>query len=577
MKKNKIIIYQVLPRLFGNMNATCKPNGTLLENGVGKFVDFTPKVLREIRLLGCTHIWYTGVIEHATQTDYSRYGITKDNKHVVKGKAGSPYAIKDYYDVDPDLAVNVSDRMREFEDLVARTHDAGLKMIMDFVPNHVARQYRSDTKPARIKDLGENDDTTVHFLPNNNFYYIPRQEFAGQFYLGEGPDKYTEYPAKATGNDCFGAYPNCNDWYETVKLNYGVDYMHGHKKYFDPVPDTWEKMKDILLYWCEKGVDGFRCDMAEMVPVEFWGWVIPLVKKEYPAVIFIAEIYNPHEYRYYIFDGKFDYLYDKVGLYDLLRSIICRHASATQITRSWQSLDGINSHMLNFLENHDEQRIASGEFAGDPFRAVSALVVSAMMNVNPMMIYFGQELGEPGKDEEGFSGYDGRTTIFDYWSIASVRNWYNKGNCTVSNLSSGEKELRKIYKKVLTLCNKEAAIREGSFFDLMYVNLDNDCFDANRQYAFLRKYGNELLIIIANFDDRDVSVGIRIPDHAFDVLEIEPQYGECTELLGGAVTTCSIHPDRMFYSAVSADNAVVWKIKLISGKSEKEKNKINRL
>ena len=561
-RQDKIIIYQVLPRLFGNRNAICRPGGSLSENGVGKLADFTPKVLREIRLLGCNYIWYTGVIEHATQTDYSAYGIRRDNAYVVKGAAGSPYAIKDYYDIDPDLAVDVPNRMQEFEDLVARTHEAGLKVIIDFVPNHVARCYHSDAKPAGVSDLGERDNTALHFAPDNNFYYIPRQAFSPQFYVGEGEEAYVEYPAKATGNDCFGAYPNQNDWYETVKLNYGVDYIGGRQKHFDPIPDTWYKMRDILLFWCSKQVDAFRCDMAEMVPVEFWGWVIPCVKVVYPDVKFIAEVYNPHEYRYYIYDGKFDYLYDKVGLYDLLRSIVCGHASASQITGCWQALDGINTHMLNFLENHDEQRIASHQFAQDPFRAFPALVVSAMMNVNPMMIYFGQELGEASAEAEGFSGYDGRTTIFDYWSVSSVRNWYNDGLCNTARLTPEQKKLRARYKKVLTLCNKEAAISSGAFFDLMYVNQDNPMFDAHRQYAFLRKQGKELLIIAVNFADYDVSAGIWIPQHAFEVLEIPQGERLFTDLLSKDTSVQLLSPESRFVTPVKARDAVVWKVVL---------------
>ncbi len=556
-----MIIYQVLPRLFGNQNSTCKSGGTIIENGVGKFVDFTPKVLREIRILGCTHVWYTGVIEHATQTDYTQYGIEKDNAFVVKGRAGSPYAIKDYYDVDPDLAVNVSGRMREFEELIDRTHDAGLKVIIDFVPNHVARRYGSDAKPAGVVDLGENDNTEVHFDSRNNFYYIPRQELQPQFYVGEGDQKYYEYPAKATGNDCFGAFPNRDDWYETVKLNYGVDYLHDRLKRFDPIPDTWFKMRDILLFWSGKGVDGFRCDMVEMVPVEFWGWVIPQIKREHSGIDFIAEIYNPHEYRYYIEGGKFDYLYDKVGLYDLLRSIVNGHAAAFQITRCWQSLDGITTHMLNFLENHDEQRIASPNFAGDPFRAYPALIVSAMMNVNPMMIYFGQELGESATDAEGFSGLDGRTTIFDYWSVPTVRTWFAGGKCSVAGLTPEQKELRRRYKQVLTLCNKEMAIREGAFFDLMYVNGDNSDFDVRKQYAFLRKKDEDLLIIIVNFDDKDIQVGVRIPLHAFDLWNLASREYDAEELLSGNRKHKVVSSEVLFRSSIKAYGAVIWKCK----------------
>ena len=329
----KIIIYQVFTRLFGNRNPRCTSNGSLAENGCGKMNDFTPQALKEIRKLGATHIWYTGVLAHATQTDYTKYGIEKNHPAVVKGKAGSPYAIRDYYDVDPDLAVNVRKRMGEFEALVERTHAAGLKMIIDFVPNHVARQYHSTAKPEGVRDLGEDDDTSIDFNPNNNFYYLPGQKLAGDVNLyDEQAGSYEEMPAKATGNNRFDAYPTPNDWYETVKLNYGVDFFHNTGCHFSPAPDTWHKMKDILLFWAGKGIDGFRCDMAEMVPCEFWGWAIPQVKAQYPELIFIAEVYNPNEYRNYLYNGHFDYLYDKVGLYDTLRAVIGGYASATAIT-----------------------------------------------------------------------------------------------------------------------------------------------------------------------------------------------------------------------------------------------------
>lgn len=347
----KIIIYQVFTRLFGNQNKTCRPNGSLEENGCGKMNDFTKQALHEIKKLGATHIWYTGLIAHASQTDYTAYGIPKNHPSIVKGKAGSPYAIRDYYDIDPDLAEHVDKRMEEFEHLVTRSHECGLKVIMDFVPNHVARQYHSLAKPAGVKDLGENDDYSQDFNPQNNFYYIPGQKLAGEIDLYD-PEQgnYEEMPAKATGNDRFDAWPNRNDWYETIKLNYGVDYLHHTGGHFDPIPDTWKKMEDILSYWAGKGIDGFRCDMAEMVPCEFWGWVIPRIKAAFPQIIFIAEVYNPNEYRNYIYNGHFDYLYDKVGLYDTLRNITCGYGSATGITHCWQSVDDIQDHMLNFLE-----------------------------------------------------------------------------------------------------------------------------------------------------------------------------------------------------------------------------------
>lgn len=534
-KTEKMIIYQVFPRWFGNTNTKPVRNGSLEENGVGKFSDFTPLALSKIKELGTTHIWYTGVIEHATQTDYTAYHIQKDHRAVVKGKAGSPYAIKDYYDIDPDLADHVENRMEEFEALVARTHDAGMKVIIDFVPNHVARQYHSDAQYNFIEELGQNDNTSKAFDPNNNFYYIPGQPLTLPFTNDDEGLGYSEFPAKATGNDRFDAFPNCNDWYETVKLNYGVDYLNGRSKHFDPIPNTWHKMLDILRFWASKQIDGFRCDMAEMVPVEFWEWAIPLVKKDYP-VIFIAEVYNPAEYRNYIFNGHFDYLYDKVGLYDTLRAVICGQAPASNIPACWQSLEGIQLHMLNFLENHDEQRLASDFFAKDPSAGISGLMVSALMNTNPMMIYSGQELGERGMDEEGFSGLDGRTTIFDYWSVSTLRNWKNGGK-----LTEKQKQLRQQYAAILNIAKNEPAITQGSFFDLMYTNEKNRFFNNRNQYAFLRKHKNEVILVVANFTHSEQNVWVNIPEDAFKALDIKDnEAAMLKDLLTGTETISTL-------------------------------------
>lgn len=539
-KTEKMIIYQVFPRWFGNTNTKPVRNGSLEENGVGKFSDFTPLALSKIKELGTTHIWYTGVIEHATQTDYTAYHIQKDHRAVVKGKAGSPYAIKDYYDIDPDLADHVENRMEEFEALVARTHDAGMKVIIDFVPNHVARQYHSDAQYNFIEELGQNDNTSKAFDPNNNFYYIPGQPLTLPFTNDDEGLGYSEFPAKATGNDRFDAFPNCNDWYETVKLNYGVDYLNGQSKHFDPIPNTWHKMLDILRFWASKQIDGFRCDMAEMVPVEFWEWAIPLVKKDYP-VIFIAEVYNPAEYRNYIFNGHFDYLYDKVGLYDTLRAVICGQAPASNIPACWQSLEGIQSHMLNFLENHDEQRLASDFFAKDPSAGISGLMVSALMNTNPMMIYSGQELGERGMDEEGFSGLDGRTTIFDYWSVSTLRNWKNGGKYDGGKLTEKQKQLRQQYAAILNIAKNEPAITQGSFFDLMYTNEKNRFFNNRNQYAFLRKHKNEVILVVANFTHSEQNVWVNIPEDAFKALDIKDnEAAMLKDLLTGTETISTL-------------------------------------
>lgn len=559
---NKILIYQVFTRLYGNRNTTRKKWGTIADNGSGKFNDFDQKTLKHLKKMSFSHIWFTGVIRHATQTDYTEFGIPKQHPAVVKGKAGSPYAIADYYDVDPDLAEDVDNRMKEFEALVARTHKAGMKVIIDFVPNHVARQYHSIMKPEGTADLGEDDNSDNGFDPQNNFYYCPGCSFDPMFDLRIGvsseekrndipEEEYCEYPAKATGNDHFDNHPSQNDWYETVKLNYGVDYWTGIG-HFEPVPDTWKKMTEILLYWAAKGVDGFRCDMAEMVPAAFWAWATEKVKYRYPEMIFIGEVYNPDMYRKYINSG-FDYLYDKVGMYDTMRAAICGYGAARNITYAWQNTNDIKDHMLYFLENHDEQRVASDYFAGSAEKAIPGLVASVLMQSNPFMLYAGEEYGEKGMDEEGFSGKDGRTTIFDYWSLDTL--------CRIESGELTEEELRiyQIHKKVLRIARQEKAI-DGDFYDLMYVNPSSPRFNQYGQFAFIRKNGNDILLVVCNFIGNTVDIDVKIPAHAVEFLSIHEKKYHAKDLLTDELMDIVIKKDESVKMQVPAYSARVWKL-----------------
>ena len=556
----KLVIYQLLPRLFGNKVALNKPWGTIQENGCGKFNDINDRALQEIKKMGASHVWYTGVIEHATLTDYSRIpgvgrtpkgvpitlpGPAADDADVVKGRAGSPYAIRDYYDVDPDLAVTVRNRMAEYEALIKRTHANGLKVLMDFVPNHVARSYKSGAKPAGVVDLGAKDDKTKSFAPNNNFYYLPGKRFvvpAGNHPLGaaKGPGedgKYQEYPAKATGNDVFSEAPKVDDWFETVKLNYGIDYRHDRQTYFTPIPDTWVKMKDILVYWAKKDVDGFRCDVAEMVPVEFWAYVIPQVKKVKPDIIFLAEAYNPKEYRTYLDKGKFDYLYDKVGLYDALRRLMRQEGNTEEISRVWNAESrGFGARMLRFLENHDEQRIASKEFAGDAKRAIPAMTVAATLATGPVMLYMGQEVGEPGRGAEGFSTDDGRTTIFDYWGVPEHQKWLNQGKLDGGKLSAEQKTLREFYQKLLTLTASSEALRAGKFYELQDANNLSKEYNTKHVYAYLRHTPKQQLLVVVNFSDTNTyRPTLSITPEAYAAMGLNPQkFSTYTDLLTGA-------------------------------------------
>lgn len=497
----KRIIYQVLPRYFGNRNDSCVPGGTLLENGCGKFSDITGAVLKRLSDdLKVTDVWFTGILDHATTV--SCPGKPSSSFPVVKGRAGSPYAIRDYYDVAPYLADNPEKRMAEFEQLIKRTHDAGMRAIIDFVPNHVAREYRSDINP-----FGKDDDTSLARDDGNDFLYIPGERLRLPEEIPHR-EEYREYPAKVTGNDCFSACPSINDWYDTVKLNYGSSRT-----------DTWNKMADIIRFWAGKGIDGFRCDMVEMVPSDFFSWMIPAMKKEFgEKLCFIAEVYDMSRYREYSRAG-FDLLYDKSGLYDKLRSVTVSGASASGITGNWQFLGELQPKMLNFLENHDEQRVASDFFCGCAQKSFAALHVSLMFNTAPFMIYSGQEYGEKGMDAEGFSSVDGRSTIYDFWSIGTIRRAFEGSS------SEEEKAVLAKYKSLLSAVAGSPALSHGLTFDLCYANHGSTGFDPDRHFVFLRHVPGETKLIAANFSDIRADMRLKIPPQAFEYLSI-PETGE---------------------------------------------------
>ena len=522
--EKKEVVYQVFTRLFGNKNTTNKPWGTIEENGVGKFNDFTDKALKEIKDLGVTYIWYTGVPHHALVRDYTNIGISNDDPEVVKGRAGSPYAVKDYYNVNPDLAVNPANRLQEFEDLIARTHKSGLKVIIDIVPNHIARKYEGKSNPKGVKDFGADDDTSVEYKRDNNFYYIPNTHF-------EVPDgihplngesnplidgKFDEFPAKWTGNGSRLAKPDKNDWYETVKVNYGIrpdgskDFPElpagfdtkSYQEHFDfwkdkSVPNSWIKFRDIALYWTAKGVDGFRYDMAEMVPYEFWSYMNSAIKVKNPDAFLMAEVYNPKEYRNYIRLGKMDYLYDKVETYDHLKAVIQGKTWPDGLSDIQHKMADIEHHMLKFLDNHDEQRLASPEFAGTPEKGKPLMVVSATISTAPTMIYFGQEVGEAGNENAGF-GTHSRTSIFDYIGVPNHQRWMNGGKFDGGQLSQSEKDLRDFYKRLLNFSINSSALM-GNFQEIQTANRNITPGYDIAIYAYTRWSDTQKLIVVTNF------------------------------------------------------------------------------
>ena len=530
-RKNKVVVYQVFTRLFGNTNTNNKPWGTIEENGVGKFDDFSLHALQEIKELGITHMWYTGVPHHAVINDYTAIGISNDDPDVVKGRAGSPYAVKDYYNVNPDLAVDPGNRLQEFKNLVTRTHATGMKVIIDIVPNHVARGYEGKTNPTGVTDFGAEDDTTLEYHRDNNFYYIPGEEFKvpewkdGYLPLGGeehrlADSKYTEVPAKWTGNGSRLAQPDMNDWYETVRINYGVrpdgsyDFdslpegfaqkgITEHAAFWKEksVPSSWIKFRDIALYWLDFGVDGFRYDMAEMVPVEFWSYMNSSIKMKNPDAFLMAEVYNPDLYRAYIKKGKMDYLYDKVELYDSIKHIMKGYGWTDHIPVVQKGLEDIEHHMLHFLENHDEQRIASPDFVGEAKTAKPAMVVSATISTSPTMIYFGQEVGEPGAENAGF-GSPTRTSIFDYIGVPHFQRWVNEKKFDGGQLSDAEKELRDFYKRLLNFTIESEALM-GKYREIHFYNKEHTDNYNHRVLSYVRWSEKEKLVVVSNFDTHE--------------------------------------------------------------------------
>ena len=537
--EKKKVVYQVFTRLFGNKNTTNKPWGTIAVNGVGKFNDFTDTALTEIKDLGVTHIWYTGVPHHALVNDYTKYGISNDDPEVVKGRAGSPYAVKDYYNVNPDLAVDPAKRLEEFEALIARTHKHGLKVIIDIVPNHIARKYIGFSNPKGVRDFGADDNTNVEYDRNNNFYYIPGQHFqvpTSETYKplnGESnpliDGTFDENPAKWTGNGSRMAKPDINDWYETVKVNYGIrpdgskDFPElpdgfenkSYKEHFDfwkdkDMPSSWKKFRDIALYWTAKGVDGFRYDMAEMVPYEFWSFMNSSIKIKNPDAFLMAEVYNPNEYRNYIYKGKMDYLYDKVATYDKLKDIIQGKSNTDGLSDIQHSMADIEHHMLHFLDNHDEQRLASPEFAGSGENGKPLMVVSATIGSSPTMVYFGQEVGEAGKENGGF-GTHSRTSIFDYVGVPNHQRWMNGGKFDGGQLSQSEKDLREFYKRLLHFTLKSDALM-GQFKEIQGVNRHETANYDEKIYSYVRWSASEKLIVVANFSkDHNYTFDLKVP------------------------------------------------------------------
>ncbi len=529
----KVVIYQLVVRLFGNTNETRAQDGTLAENGSGTFADIDESALAAIKGMGATHVWLTGVLRQATLTDHGP-GLEPDDADVVKGRAGSFYAVRDYYDVSPDYAVDPAARMAEFEALVDRIHAADMKVMIDLVPNHVARGYGSVVHPER--DFGAEDDTSAFFSPANNFFYLadppgqalaltkppawnpPGAVFDGAFQPEDGQ---AGRVPKATGNNVTSPTPSATDWYETIKLNYGYNFADPPASVYDPMPSTWTKVDEILAYWQEKGVDGFRCDFAHYVPTDAWSYLIEQVKLRDPDALVMAEAY---ENLGGLLGSGFDAVYHDAA-YDTLKRMYLGAASMNDLDQLLGSFDDPSrGQYLNYLENHDERRIASPLVPGDNPDATGFGSANAgrqlapllfLYSQGPILVYNGQEVGEPGAGAEGFGGDDGRTTIFDYWSMPEMVKWVNGHAYDGGGLSAEQKSLRAYYSDLLALA-QAPEIRGKRFWGLQYINSPGANPDANANLFSFARFATDngsLILVVTNFGTGKSQSGpLRVPD-----------------------------------------------------------------
>jgi glycosidase len=578
--QEKMRIYQLFVRLFGNTNETRKEDGTLAENGVGKFDDINDTALRSLRDAGFTHVWITGALQQATATDYSSVGQPADDPDLLKGLAGSPYAIKDYFDVCPDYANNPAKRLEEFKSLLARLHGHGMKAIIDFVPNHVARSYNSDIQPEQNFGTkgndGKGDDRNVFFSPANNFFYLQPDTSGPPLHLPTFKDGHAISPTcklpgitcdglfdgekdhgKVTGNNRPSWTPNLGDWYETVKLNYGFDFTVADKSVREypnanapdkTIPDTWKKMDSVIAYWQGVGVDGFRCDMSHMVPPEFWNWAIARARARHAGVLFIGEAYDNDPAKvpgtdpiisklhggqsnvmYDLLNAGFNAVYDDPS-YRAIKKIYEGPGWANDVDGARPD-DFIFDNSLRYAENHDEVRLAAKSQWGGVGMNVGVPVSAILYGLSrgPVMIYNGQEVGEPGAGVEGFGGDDARTSIFDYWSMPELTKWVNEHKYDGGRLSEDQKRLRAFYGRLLNVLG-EPAFRDGSFIPLNSANRDNPKFgrigseqpSGHWLYSFLRydPQSEQRFLVVVNLHPATLmdDVKVRIPEETVKAL-----------------------------------------------------------
>ncbi len=566
------IIYQLVIRHFGNEVGLNKTNGTITENGVGKFVDINDRALIEIKKLGVTHIWLTGVFRQSTLTDYAQIGLPSDDPDIVKGRAGSFYAIKDYFDVCPDYAVNPKNRLIEFKALVKRIHGHGMKVIVDLVGNHVARSYQSVQRPDL--NLGLQDDQYTSLKLENNFVYLPQNQqtnlrlpFEKNQPQVDNRDGIYERETgsngsfvKATGNRILSASPAQNSWYETILLNYGFDFLSGRNLFNTgsetPANSTWEVLDEFVRTWTlDYGIDGFRADFAHWIPNDFWTWLIKRARARSNDLLFVAEAYDDKQG---LINAGFDAVYDD-PTYDTLKGITNQTALPTQLENLWFASSATASKKsLRYLENHDERRLASPLIVGsNPDESgfgsadMAALVapLTYLSGAGPILIYNGQTEAEEGRGQEGFDSENGRTSLFDYWTVPSLAKWRNGGSYDGGGLSRDAKKLQVYYRNLLNIAQTDT-FQNGKYYGLNYVNRGRQDFPQDKIFVFARYNTNQkqLMIVLGNWLQDSLTIKLSLPENLMLQAGLDPGRSVRIESILIGKTTAPAKPTQSLHS-----------------------------
>ena len=530
------VIYQLFVRHFSNFSTGAIPWGSREQNGCGTFNAVTDAALESIARMGVTHLWLTGVLRHATRSEYD--GLPADPACIVKGLAGSPYAVTDYFDVDPDLAECVEARRAEFAALLRRCRRWGMVPVIDFVPNHVSRQYRSRVRPEST--FGAYDNAEVFFARDNAFYYLEPHRTDMPMTMPDGEYAPERGIGRVTGNNVASWTPGAYDWYETVKLNYGTDYRHGASaaaalpSLLAPeyaLPRTWQLMNEVLAYWQDMGVGGFRCDMAHMIPLPFWRWIIAHARLRDCSAFFMAEGYDDHlklvegPVHRALLEAGFDGVYDGVS-YEALRKIYEGGSWANDLDTLHLPQNPLFYKGVRYVENHDEPRLAAPQYWGGVGGLVSRAVMVAQYctTCGPVLVYNGQEAGERADGPGGYGGDNGRTSIFDYTSLPHFQNWTNGGLFDGARMTPGQQKLRAFTARLLTLL-QHPALSRGEFYGLNWANRDTpgygrlpgDHVSGHHLYAFLRynRKAKSAILVVCNFSaTQAVETHLHIPAHA---------------------------------------------------------------